>query len=154
MESGEFYYAHALKVAMGITILTLLLAGTAGAVTITVNASGTADYTNIQDAVNATNNGDTIIVAPGTYYENVFVNKSVNMVGAGEEVTTVQAFDPDSHVFYVTSDGVNISGFTVTGATSGYHPVFSAGIFLSSANNTRIFDNNISNNLYGIYIFS
>jgi parallel beta-helix repeat protein len=152
MVSGEFYNEHALKLAVGIMILALLQASGAGAVTITVNASGNADYTKIQDAVNASNNGDTITVASGTYYENVVVNKSVNLVGAGEEVTTVQAFDPDSHVFYVTSDGVNISGFTLTGATSGYHPVFSSGIFLW-ANNTRIFDNNISNNLYGIYIF-
>jgi len=152
MVSGEFYDAHAFKIAVGIMILALLLAGTAGAVTITVNASGNANYTTIQDAVNAANNGDTIMVDSGTYYENVLVNKSVTLVGAGEEVTTIQAFDPGNHVFYVTSDEVNISGFTVTGATSGYHPVFSAGIFLW-ANNTRIFDNNISNNLYGIYIF-
>jgi parallel beta-helix repeat protein len=139
--------------AMGISIFILLLPSGAGAVTITVNASGNADYTKIQDAVNAADNGDTITVASGTYYENVFVNKSVNIVGAGEEVTTIQAYDPGDHVFYVTSDGVNISGFTVTGATSGSHPVFSAGIFLSSANYTRIFDNNITNNLYGTYIF-
>jgi nitrous oxidase accessory protein NosD len=73
------------------------------------------------------------------------VNKSVNLVGTGEEVTTIQAFDQGDYVFYVTSDGVNVSGFKVTGATSSSHPVFSAGIFLSSANNTRIFDNNITN---------
>lgn len=75
-----------------------------------MNASGNADYT-----------------------KNVLVNKSVNLVGTGEEVTTIQAFDPGDYVFYVTSDGVNISGFKVTGATSGSHPVFSAGIFFSSA---------------------
>jgi pectin methylesterase-like acyl-CoA thioesterase len=58
----------------------------AGAVTIAVNASGNADYTKIQDVVNAANNGDTINVASGTYYENVFVNKSVNIVGSGEKL--------------------------------------------------------------------
>jgi len=58
----------------------------AGAVTITVNASGNTDYTNIQDAVNAANNGGTINVASGTYYENVKVNKRLTLRGIGMPV--------------------------------------------------------------------
>lgn len=38
----------------------------------------------------------------------------VNITGDGEEITVIHASDPDNHVFYVTSDGVNISGFTIT----------------------------------------
>jgi len=148
------YTIHANRIAVGIMMLALLLSGVSSAETITVNASGSADYTSIQDAVDAANNGDTITVSPGTYYENVFVNKSVNLVGAGADVTTIHASDPDTHVLYIRTDGVNISGFTITGGTGGTHPLDSAGIFLSITNNTTIFDNNISNNFYGIFIFS
>jgi pectin methylesterase-like acyl-CoA thioesterase len=41
--------------------------------TIYVDVSGKADYTNIQDAVNAANDSDTIYVYGGTYNENVAV---------------------------------------------------------------------------------
>jgi len=139
----------ALRIAVGITMLALLLAGGARAATITVNASGGADYTRIQDAINNSNNGDTITVAAGTYYENVVVNKSVSMVGAGANVTIVNANNSSKHVFNVTANYVNISGFTATGAT-GYNEI--AGIYLSGVNYVNVSNNIASNNSYGIYL--
>ena len=53
--------------------------GRGGAAIITVNAGGDAMYTSIQDAIHASNNSDTILVASGIYNENVIVNKSVNL---------------------------------------------------------------------------
>jgi pectin methylesterase-like acyl-CoA thioesterase len=47
----------------------------------TYNVPG--DYSTIQAAINAANPGDTINVSAGTYTENVDVNESVNLVGAG-----------------------------------------------------------------------
>jgi hypothetical protein len=38
---------------------------------ITVKQDGTGDFTVIQNAVNAANNGDTVLVFPGIYYENI-----------------------------------------------------------------------------------
>ncbi len=42
--------------------------------TLTVKQDGTGDWTTIQSAVNATADGDTVLVWPGTYYENVNFN--------------------------------------------------------------------------------
>lgn len=42
---------HALRIVVGITMLSLLPKGDADAVIITVNASGGRDYTRIQDAI-------------------------------------------------------------------------------------------------------
>ncbi len=53
---------RALGIAIGITMMVLLLVGGAGAATLTVNASGGADYTRIQDAIKAASAGDTILV--------------------------------------------------------------------------------------------
>ncbi|MCF8229045.1 MAG: DUF1565 domain-containing protein, partial [Bacteroidales bacterium] len=45
---------------------------------ITVKQDGTGDYTVIQHAINAAGNGDTVLVWPGTYFENVdFLEKSL-----------------------------------------------------------------------------
>ncbi|VVB87098.1 Cell surface glycoprotein [uncultured archaeon] len=128
------------------TLAILLLASSAGAATLTVNASGGADYTRIQDSIDNASTGDTIYVFPGVYNENVDVNKSVNVVGSGSEVTIVRAFDSNNYVFRVTVDRVNISGFTVTGATGFYY----SGILLKGIKYSNISNNNVSGNQIGI----
>jgi parallel beta-helix repeat protein len=109
-----------------------------------------ADFTKIQDAVNAVRVGDIIIVYPGTYAENVDVNKSYLTISSksGADSTIVQAVNPEDDVFEVTADYVDISGFAVKGAT-----VRHAGIDLYYANHCNISENNISNNGGGIYLF-
>jgi len=39
---------------------------------ITVKQDGTGDFTTIQEGINASIDGDTVLVYPGTYYENIF----------------------------------------------------------------------------------
>lgn len=145
---------NTLRIAIGIMMLSLLMASNAGAATITVNTGGGADYTLIQDAVNASNNGDTIMVATGTYNENVVVNKAVSLIGAGADVTIVRAYDSSKIVFHVTANNVNISGFTVTGATPTGVPNPMTGILLDHVNYANISNNKVSNNYYGISIAS
>jgi len=77
------------------------------------------DHPTIQAAVNAASAGDTIIVKDGIYYENVDVTKSLTIrsTSGNPTNTIVQAKYLGDDVFYVTADYVNISGFTVEGAT-------------------------------------
>jgi parallel beta-helix repeat protein len=103
------------------------------------------NYTTIQAAVNAASPGDTIVVRDGTYTENINVNKSLTIQSEhGADATTVQAANPDDHVFGVTADYVNIIGFTVKGAINCY------GIHLISARYCTVFKNEIWNNCVGI----
>jgi parallel beta-helix repeat protein len=108
------------------------------------------NYLTIQSAVNATSPGDTIIVRDGTYTENVDVNKDHLTIQSenGAEKTIVQAADPNDHIFTVTADYVNISGFTVKGATANQK----AGIYLNGADGCNVSNSNISNNCHGIYL--
>ncbi|MBI5075236.1 MAG: putative Ig domain-containing protein [Nitrospirae bacterium] len=48
-------------------------------------------YPTIQSAINAASAGDLILVAPGTYYENVIMYKPVHLQGAGAGATFINA---------------------------------------------------------------
>ena len=76
------------------------------------------DYTTIQAAVDAASEGDTIEVRSGVYVENVIVYKRFTLIGEGVDVVTVRA--ASSHVFDVTADWVNITGFKVDRGAWGW----------------------------------
>ncbi len=59
--------------------------------TLIVDDSGTGDYTKIQDAINSTENGDKIIVRAGTYYENIFINKKIELIGEEKDKIIIDA---------------------------------------------------------------
>ena len=70
------------------------------------------DYKKIQEAINAASNGDIIYIYNGTYYENIFVNKSITFIGESKETTIINgSFNDD--VFHISADWVNISNFTI-----------------------------------------
>jgi pectin methylesterase-like acyl-CoA thioesterase len=67
--------------------------GTASATTWSVDGSGGADFTRIQDAIDNAKDGDTILVYPGVYYENVVVDKLVTLKGNGQPVVDANGSD-------------------------------------------------------------
>jgi parallel beta-helix repeat protein len=145
-------------------IATILLLATltcactaAGATQLYVNETGwwidpaqfNSSSTPIQAAVNGASGGDQIYVYNGSYTEYIYINKQLTLVGESRDVVTVTAPSVYSNIFYVYSDYVNISGFTVTGATDS-----GRGIYLSYTDHCNISDNNASGNYYGIYLHS
>jgi hypothetical protein len=99
------------------------------------------NYAKIQWAVDNASAGDTLIVRDGTYTENINVNKRLTIKSEnGADKTIVQAAYSGDRVFEVTANYVNISGFTVKGATVGgrSHPFYSDGIYLSYADYCNI----------------
>ncbi|HDN65463.1 MAG TPA: PKD domain-containing protein, partial [Methanosarcinales archaeon] len=108
-----------------------------------------ASDTPIQAAVDNATGGDTIYVYNGSYNENVDVYKRITLIGEGADVVTVTAASAEDHVFEVTVNWVNISGFTATGAIDWGR----AGIYLDrSVDHCNIFRNNASNNYHGIVL--
>jgi parallel beta-helix repeat protein len=102
------------------------------------------NYPTIQEAVDAAESGETIIVRDGSYTENVVVNNPHLTIRSenGANKTIVQAKKSDNPVFVVTADYVTISGFTLQNSNG-------AGIKINSCNNT-ITNNNCSYNNIGI----
>ncbi|VVB85693.1 Cell surface glycoprotein [uncultured archaeon] len=139
---------RALRIASGIIILTiLLLAGGAGASTLTVNASSGENYTNIQDAINNASVGDTILVYSGTYYENVNVNKQLILRGIdnGGGKPVVDANGSGSAI-NLEAGNSTLEGFMAVNAS-----IINGGIRVNSGNNI-ISNNSASKNYQGIYL--
>ena len=132
--------------------LWLAFSGVAAAEQLYVNESGwwrdggvfTTSSMPIRSAVYAAAVGDAIYVYNGSYTENVDVNKRLTLEGEGADVVTVTGASTWDHVFNVSADYVRINGFTMSGAT------FASGIYLHNVNYCNIYDNNASNNYYGI----
>ncbi len=75
----------------------------------------------LQAAVDAAHDGDTIVIAPGTYTGGVIVDVSVAIVGAGSGSTTIKGGGPvlTIGVPHATSQPtVSITGVTITGGVT------------------------------------
>lgn len=116
--------------------------GTRG--TIIVNASGSGDHTHIQWAIDNASEGDTIIVEAGTYRENLIINKTVSLVGAGRDNTTIDG-QGNGDVIHVEASWVNISGFQILNA-----PYVCSGILLDGVDSCIVTDNRLCDNGDGI----
>jgi len=73
-----------------------------------------AGYATIQAAINAASAGDTVNVCPGTYVENISINKANLTVSStgGYRVTIIRAAAINS-VVTVTGTNATVSGFTL-----------------------------------------
>ena len=69
-------------------------------------------FLRIQDAIDAAEEGGSIYVLPGTYYENITIDKLVNVQGADMETTIIEGGD-EVDVVYISADQVSFSGFTL-----------------------------------------
>ncbi|NAT10970.1 hypothetical protein C4E22_05415 [ANME-1 cluster archaeon AG-394-G06] len=99
----------------------------------------------IQGAIDNANAGDTIIVRDGTYTENITVYKRLTIQSeTGADSTIVHA--ANSHIFNITADHVNITGFTIEEASKR------CGILISGATNGNISNNIVSGNYHGIFL--
>jgi len=116
--------------------------------TLYVNDDGGADYTSIQDAVNAASSGDIIHVYSGNYNENVEINKILTITGENKANTIISGATDGDVVTINNANYVNISGFTIQNAVgTGY-----ACIFTNEVQNCKITDNIIKNSHDGIYL--
>lgn len=123
----------------------------------TINVPGNAPT--IQAGINAASNGDTVLVAPGTYFENIdFMGKAITVTSSGgPAVTTIDGGQKGIVVTFENSEtrAAVINGFTITDDAPPLPtqvPFNADGIFVGGANPT-ITNNIITNNRgYGIEV--
>jgi parallel beta-helix repeat protein len=150
------------KSIQSICIVLLLVLGVtatqAGAAVFTVSNNGEGNYTSIQEAVNNTQNGDTILVSPGAYRENVNVNKELAIISSTDlsgdmmNRTYVIGAVPSNDVFNIRSSNVTISGFHILGGPSGMDTYQEAGLRLEGVQNCLLSNNTLILNDAGIVL--
>ena len=114
-----------------------------------VGGDGPGNYTKIQDAIDNASDGDAVFVYDDSspYYENVVVDKSINLFGENRDTTVIDG-GGSGDVVHVSADWVNISGFKIRNSGSSW---YYAGIEIRSKYNI-ISGNNITSNYHGITI--
>jgi hypothetical protein len=122
-------------------------------------ADPTATFSSIGDAVAAASAGDTVQVCPGSYTENVVVDKQLFLEGAkaGIDARTrslsnesiVESADPSKPIFLLDADGVVLDGFLVQDNTGN------AGVQTTQAHSGyQVINDVIRNNVFGLYLQS
>ena len=109
------------------------------------------DFTNIQDAIDAANEGDTIYVYNGTYYERISIPKSLTLIGENRSANIIGM--GSGKCVYITASNVTIEGFTICNGDYGVYIDDSWDTIDSEAHDNVIINNTVTQNHYaGIHI--
>ncbi|AKB51143.1 cell surface protein [Methanosarcina barkeri str. Wiesmoor] len=137
--------------AVAIFLITVVYSpASAREITVDNNGSG-ADFRSIQEAVNNSSSGDTVLVMPGTYNENIIVNinsLTIKSKSKNPEVL-VKSLEENKSVFLITASNVTLSGFNITGAKGSY-TYYPSGICLKNTRNCKITGNTLFENYLGV----
>ncbi|MEM4713767.1 MAG: NosD domain-containing protein [Candidatus Bathyarchaeia archaeon] len=128
----------------------------------------------IQEAINNANEGDVIVVMPGTYQEwPIIVNKTLTIVGKDLESTILDGAGEANVTFHIIANNVAIENFTIQNMDTSFSVQGTAiriyrvtnitvnkiivrnayrGIELLSSNSTKITRCKISNSTWGIHL--
>ncbi len=109
---------------------------------ITVDDSGGAHFTSIQEAINNAKDGDIVFVYNGLYLEHLTISKSITLMGQSRKSTVIDG-DGYGKVIFVLGANVSISGFTIQDGEYG--------IYCQESDFTSITYNRIKDYDYGIY---
>lgn len=157
MRKSSLAVAFLLLVSMSLLGTTIL--PNVGATTLYVGGGGPGNYTDIQDAIDAANPGDTVYVFGGSY-PYMSVDKPLTLIGNGAGI----GGGTSPHTF-IGADSVNVTGFHFAGMTGPHITIMhvrgndcnisgnsfglgSIGIHLDRSTNITIRDNNLGTGIY------
>ena len=114
--------------------------------TLYVGGDGPGNYTNIQDAIDDSSDGDTIFVYSGIYPADIIIDKSISLIGENQENTIIEWGDDGISIY---ADGVIITKFTIQKCGGFWHR---CGIYISSDYNkitkVSIINNGVLNGIF------
>lgn len=149
MQVNNHFQSRILRVSNIVIILLVLLAFfvMASAQSRAKTISVPADYGSIQEAINHSAKGDTIIVDSGTYTENVIIDRAVTVTGrdTGQGLPVVDGRGNNGITIKVGS--VTLQGFQVINANYG---ILVRCDFQNSASYNNVIGNTISQSSYGL----
>jgi hypothetical protein len=144
---GGLWPIRVLAVA-GLGLLLFLLPG-AAAKGITIHVP--ADQPTIQAAINTATDGDTVLVAPGTYKENIdFKGKAITVKSVnGAATTIIDGGGLDSVVRFATNEGASsiLDGFTIQNGLGGFNSGYQGSGIVVNNSSPTITNNTITGNV-------
>lgn len=104
----------------------------------------------LQAAIDAAGDGDTLLLAAGTYTGSVDINRS--LVVAGQGGASIIDGEASSHVILVSAPDVVVRGVTVRNS-GGVAEDENSGIFITDQGDRALIDGNrLQDNLIGVYL--
>jgi len=129
------------------------------------------EFTSIQEAIDATFEGDTVYIYGGEYYEDVLINKSINLEGKSlndydpvliGNVTITSNNVTISNLYIQEGSGIRITGYVNASSSISYNNItiknnvitnnLEFGITVKEAFNINIIGNAIKNNNGGVWL--
>jgi parallel beta-helix repeat protein len=109
-------------------------------------------YNSIQEAISsfATYEGDTILVKPGTYQENIVITKPVSLISQNKNPTIIDGAK-NGTVLSIACDNVTVTGFTLQNG-GNFSTGTGEGILLHNAHNCSLIGNTVTNSYNGIVL--
>ena len=137
-------------------VIIMLIALAVPALTHATTLKVPSQYPTIQQAIDAAVNGDTVLVAPGTYVENIdFKGKNVVLTSeSGPDVTMIDGQKLDSVVTVMNGEDHStvVEGFTIANGYGKYYDgcsgwrYYGGGIFCASGSGLTVKGNKIVGN--------
>ena len=111
-----------------------------------------ADYSTIQAGLNAASEGDTVLVAAGTYYENITwpATNGIKLIGEDRETTIIDGNQSGTVILFnnsSTDTTTLITGFTITNGSAYY----GGGIYCYYNSSPSLENVTLSNNSASYY---
>ena len=140
---------HLFRIGLTTAAVCAIAQGASAATHCVKPGGGSGCFATINGAIAASSPGDTIVVAPGTYAEDVVIDRRVSLLGSGADNTTINAKGK--------SNGINIDGLDHPGAVD--HVVVrnfkvehanNEGILISNASDVTIGSNHVTHNNLGL----
>ena len=101
-----------------------------------VGGSGPGNYTKIQDALDNASDGDTVFVYSNIYYENILINKSVQLLGENRQTTIVQSVK-NQDTLTIQGRNISISNFRIL---ANYTYFWAYCIHIQQSSNVNVYN--------------
>jgi nitrous oxidase accessory protein len=100
----------------------------------------------LQAAIHNSKNGDALVVMPGVYKENLYINKQLSIIG--KPGATIDG-GGKGNVVTITSSNVHLEGLTIQNSGNQQED---SGIYIKKTNNNVLKENTLKNVNYGIFV--